>query len=290
MRINNATPLITNNINNANNTGKANKNVAFSGGMPKNLKDLFVLERKGNMTRYLFTLNAFVFLLGGRVLKSRDKDEKRETMTRDVPTILIAVFGVPVIKDWAAKIFQKNSGFAILQDGAEKSKFGKWVGNLFNNKETHAKSVASYDQLEDWFVYDSKLKSGFDGFMDRLGNQGGDFKKTCSHLSKEIKAELSKFKSANNAEFLTELKGNAKLKSDIMNAFANPKNKALEQAKWLKTIPTLIGFGITLFSIGIFVPKLNIAITESINKKKKVEAKPVNPVAAPAETEAVKNA
>jgi len=272
MKINNATPMMTNN------TTKANKNVAFSGGFPKTPKELFVLERKGNMSRYLFTLNAFVFLLGGRLLKSRDKNEKRETMTRDVPTIVIAVFGVPVVKDAVAKVFQKNSGFAILNEGSEKSKFGQWIGKIFNNKDTKTKTIASYDQLEDRYVYDSNLKSGFNGFLERLDEEGGDFKKICSSLSDEIKSKLSKFKTKNNADFLVELEKDKGLKGLIVEGFKKPSNKAVEQAKWLKTIPTLAGFVVTLFTIGIFIPKLNIAITESINKKKKVETKPADTV------------
>lgn len=255
MKINNATPLMTNN------TNKANKNVAFSGGMPKNARELFVLERKGNMSRYLFTLNAFVFLLGGRLLKSRDKNEKRETLTRDVPTILIAVFGVPVIGKLTASLLQKKSQFAIL-----------------NDKDDYKKGAASYEQLEDWYKYDENLKSGFEGFTKRLNDKGGDLKKIFSHLGEDIKAELDKFTSKNNDDFVKELAGKSDLKKSIVEAFKKDGNKALEQAKWLKTIPAITGFVVTLFSIGIFVPKLNIAITESINKKKKADTKPADTV------------
>lgn len=250
MKINNVTPNMSQNIN------KNNKNVAFSGKlgnvMSETGKELSKLERVGTMTRPLFVLNAFLFLLGGRLISSRDKNEKRETLTRDVPTIIIAVFGVPVIEKFVAKQIQKSKGFAI----------GEEIDKL-------QVKVASGEQLKDWYKYNEHLATGFEGFSQRLSEKGGNLKKICSKLSEDIKGKLTGF-SENNAEFiktLSETKNNG-LKETIKKAFSSPEsNKALEHAAFLKSVPKLIGFVLTLSTIGIFIPKLNIHVTETINKK-----------------------
>jgi len=270
MKINNATPMMTNVIPQAN---KKQNNVAFQGNLTNSFKDMFQLERAGNMSRKLFTLNAFAFLLGGRLLKSRDKNEIRETATRDIPTILIAVFGVPEIEKIVAKSIHNSKGFAVCQPNSK----GKM-------------DPASYSQLNDWYKFDDKLESGFKGFTDRLNERGGNLKKifsTVSGLSEDSKAhlvslsdknddlikalfEVDDVKTAKSVKDLKDVKNKALLK-DLEKAFSCGKNEALSKAKWLKTVPILVGFGLTLGLIGIMIPRMNIAITESINKKKKIE-------------------
>lgn len=249
MKINNTTPNMNQNL------IKNNKNTSFKGnatGLAKIGKKFSELERVGTMTRELFVLNAFLFLLGGRLISSRDNNEKRETLTRDVPTIVIAVFGVPVIERFAAKQIQKAKGFAI---GEEKGKFQV--------------NVASGEQLKDWYKYNEHLATGFEGFSQRLSDKGGNLKKIYSKLSEDIKGKLAGF-SENNTEFIKTLSEtkNKGLKDAIKTAFSRPEgNKALEQAAFLKSVPKLIGFALTLSTIGIFIPKLNIHVTETINKK-----------------------
>lgn len=243
MKIHNVIPIVNNNSN----LPKANKNVAFSGTF-KSAKKFFQLGRHGNMTRRLFVTNALIFMLGGRLINSRDNNERRETLTRDIPTIGIAVYGVPVIKKWAAKQVQKYTGFGIIDP---------------------EKEIASSGQLQDWYKYDEKLASGFDGFSKRLIACNGNLKKIFSSLGDEMKTKLINF-SEDNTKLMDELSKNVDLKQSLQKAFSNTQgNKALEQVKFLKTIPTIIGFIITLATIGILIPELNISITERLNKKKK---------------------
>lgn len=261
MKINNTPAIVANNE--SINVPKSQK-VSFKGNLATSVKDSFSslvkLERAGNMTRNLFVVNAFAFLLSGRLIKSRDKNEVRETATRDIPTILLAVFGVPVVEEYIAKRIHLNdkNGFAICNKSAE----GK----------TSYKSAA-YSQLNDWYKFDDKLSSGFKGFSERLSQKGGNLKKICSKLDKNIKADLAGF-SDNNSEFVNQLfdNKNVELRNKVETAFKSG-NKALDHAKWLKTIPTLSGFAITLSLIGITIPKLNIAITERINKKQQSSEK-----------------
>lgn len=278
MRINNATPAINSNIQNT------SQKPAFKGLERFKPTKLFTLDRQGPMSRDLFILNAFVFLLGSRLFTARDKkgpvndknepmpkdfngkikwaykrvinyfcekDEKRETLVRDVPTIIIAVMGVPVISNFAAKFVQKKTGFAIC--------------------ENVKKGTVKFNQLEDWYKYDENLASGFEGFSKRLSDLGGNLKKIYSSIGCDVKGQL-KGLSNNNTEFMQQLAQKDELLKTIQNEVSKTGNKVLKQASFLKTVPTLIGFAITLVTIGLFIPKFNIFITESIHKNKKKEA------------------
>ena len=253
MKINNAAPTLNQCL-----IGKNNdKNVSFSGAGVSSLyqksenvlKDFFELTRKGTLSRNLFIANAYVFLLGSRLITSRDNNERRETLTRDIPTFFVAVQALPIIKTWVSKQIQEKTGFA-----------------LFENIKT-SKDAAKSSQLEDWYHYNPNMKSGFNGFLERLGERG-NLKKICSVLGEDIKAKLVNF-SDKNDEFKTKLLKDTTLKQTLENAFKNGKNKALAKAAWLKTIPAILGFGLTLSLIGIFIPKFNIFFTEKINKNKK---------------------
>jgi len=98
-----------------------NKSVTFSGGeIVKYANKLFEPNRMGNMSRSLFLWNCYIFLLGGRFFRSREDEkkektsinnekekplfsnEKRETLIRDVPTILAAAYGVPYFEKFVS--------------------------------------------------------------------------------------------------------------------------------------------------------------------------------------------
>lgn len=265
MKINNLTPQIYNK-----DTGKT-KAQSF-GGMQhvKNyLADDFLKfnrDYRGTMTRDLFVVNAFVFLLGTRIFTSRDKDEKREVMIRDIPTIVIAVMGVPAAERLITqKLIQPRTGFALMKD-----EVSLW-NRLNDNKDKKTPNTVSYGKLNDFYVYNSDLHSGFNGFSERLTNLGGDLKKIYSKLGGDIEKQLSKFRSKNNAEFMSELnsKENKGLLEDIKKAMAGEKNEVLKHASFLKTCAKMTGFAVTLLTIGICIPKLNIYITEAIHRNKK---------------------
>ncbi len=259
MKINNAAPVIKNN------NIKNNKKAAFK-GLPKSVTNFISLDRQGPMVRSLFLFNAFTFLLGSRIVTSRDKDEKREIIVRDVPTIFIAVAGVPIISKFFAKIIQDKSGFAIMKDSGP-----SWLDKLMDKMT--GKDMIPHDQLETLYKYDKNLASGMAGFSKRLRNFGGNLKKIYSSLGKEIAEKLKSFK--NNKEIIEALSEekkdvpkNKELSDMLIKALSDDKNAALKKAGFLRTIPTLIGFGLTLVSIGIIIPKLNIALTEYLNKNK----------------------
>lgn len=210
--------------------------------------EFFEPQRAGNMSRNMFLLTAFTFLLGSRLIASRDNNERRETLTRDLPTFILAPKGVPFFEKIVANQLQKRNGFAILQ-----------------NPNKYKEGLADGGQLADWYTFNPQLESGFKGFSERLSNQGGNLKKIYSALGDDVKNKLKNF-SDDNKTFMQELSKDKELHKTIENEFKNTGNKAYEQAKYLRHVPKIAGFMVTLGLIGIFIPQFNIHLTRSINK------------------------
>ncbi|HNW25593.1 MAG TPA: hypothetical protein PLG15_00300 [Candidatus Gastranaerophilaceae bacterium] len=268
MQVRNISPEIINK-----NINKTSQNPSFGNILTKSRKavlDLFEPGRAGEMGMKLFVINAYVFLLSGRLLSSRDKkgektqketamdyirnnNEKRETIIRDVPTILLAVMGVPWIEKFVSKRLQKSQGFAIHDIQKDK------LGNI----------IPKY-QVGDWYIFDKNLKTGFKGFTQRLADMGGNLHKIYSHLDEGIKDKIKGF-SLQNDEFMNQLFADKELTKEVETAFSNPGNKAFRQAGFLKALPKVFGFVSTLLLIGILIPKFNIFITEMLHKGKKQE-------------------
>ncbi len=134
-----------------------NQPAVFKGSEVKSLgeitknsfKNLVSLDRSGTMNRNLFIVNAFAFLLGTRLVTSRDNDEKREIFVRDIPSILIAVAGVPTIQTLSLKKLQPKSGFAFtdVDKKPERSDFSKWLHKTFNITEKPLKEKMSSNIL-----------------------------------------------------------------------------------------------------------------------------------------------
>jgi len=250
MKINNAFSPVANTLNKTNNAPRSFTGAGSTVGKSKNfLLDFIEPLRHGDMSRNMFMLTAFTFLLGSRLIASRDKNEKRETLLRDLPTFVIAVQGVPFFEKIVANQLQKKTGFAILKDP------NKYKDGLLNN-----------NQLVDWYKYNPQLDSGFKAFSERLSNRGGNLKKIYSTLGEDVKNKLQKF-SDNNKTFMQELSKDKTLHKTVENEFKKSGNKAFEQASYLKYVPKIAGFFATLSLIGIFIPKFNIYMTRRINKE-----------------------
>lgn len=266
----------------ASNNKMNNKQVAFQSsfvertyeGSKKIAKDLFEPERFGNMGRWLFLATAFIFLLGGRIIGSRDKNEKRETLTRDVPTIAIIAGAVPILERWMSKHLQRYTGFAIMGNTKEKDSediYAEINSGAKNASEAEKleKGVVSNGQLKNWYIFDENLSSGFQGFCERLSNLGGNLKKTFSCLNDDIKEKLKGLNSENKA-FMKELFDgkNSDLLKTIEGLFKDKEgNNALRQAEFMKAVPKLVSIAITLGLLGIFIPLFNIGVTEKLNKQ-----------------------
>jgi hypothetical protein len=153
MKITNAVPNINQNFN----TNKVN----FSGKLPVtnalergSFSKLFDLDRTGHMSRLLFIIN--------------DNNERREAITRDIPTIVVVAMGIPVVQKWLAKRMQEKTGLVLTHDG----------------------DIAKSSQVKEWYKYDEKMTTGFDGFTKRLSEMGGNLKKIFSRLDEDTKSKL----------------------------------------------------------------------------------------------------
>lgn len=284
MKINSNFPPATN-ANNSNSNDNKN-NVSFTGS-DKSFKQiakdefnkLFTLKRQGTMSRGLFIANAFVFLLGTRLVTSRDKDEKREIIIRDVPSIILAVIGVPLFSKIIAKGMQKSQGFAItkLDKDPPKSELVSWIKDKLKIKSSDKVkpklSELSFAEINSLYTYN--VKCGLEGFSKRLTDlgEGVDLTRIYSKLSNEIKEGIEKLKPENNQDLLGKLKNDEKLSNSIIEALKDGKNAAVKKAGFLKSIPAMLGFGITLSLLGIIIPKTNIFVTARINKKRALKEK-----------------
>lgn len=247
------------------------QNVAFGGVLdgwkPSNLLDL---SRQGTMKGNLFIANAFVFLLGSRIITSRDKDERREILIRDIPTIILAVMGVPWLEKGIAGTIQKASGFAITESSKNTDGIINAIRKRLNKpaKERITTKTVNYSQLEDWYKFDNNIPEGMKGFSKRLDFLGGDLKKIYSHLGEEVKSAIAGCKD-NKAviDKLAEDKGLA----DKIAGMIGKNNPIMNKAKFFKTLPTITGFAGTLLLIGLFIPKMNIFLTETLHKNKKAK-------------------
>ena len=266
---------------NSNNIPEGNKPTppSFKGAPPVKLSqkvgDFFTLAKAGPMNRQLFILNAFAFLLGTRLVTSRDKDEIRETIIRDIPTIVIAVLGVPVAEIAIAKGIQKKSGIALTKDAGEKGKITTWFEKTILRRKpeniNNKSNVASYNELKEWYQFDEKkLKSGFKGFLDRFDKLNGNLSKICSGLSDDIQNDLKDFSDTDNKGFMSKLFDGSEKSNAILNKlkteFASNKNNVLRKALFKKTLTKMFAFAAPLTLVGLCIPKLNIKITETIHK------------------------
>lgn len=247
------------------NASLSKNKIAFKGTFLHDLSHpsgLLNLDRSGTMSRNLFIVNAALFLLGSRLVTSRDKDEKREVLIRDIPSIVLAVKGVPLFKDFIAKHLQEHTGFVINEKGTKK----------VNGKEVEAPAkgdAATYSRLEDLYVYDKNLDKsvGLQGFSKRLSSFGGDLKKIYSTLSDDIKESLKDCEDKNNDAVIKKIKDKG-LAEKIKEALADAKNnKALKKAETYNSAVAMTGFACTIALMGVIIPKLNIHITEMVHKK-----------------------
>ena len=76
-----------------------------------------VNSKTGSLTRTMFFLVGVCFMLGGRFFESRDNDEKREVLTRDVPAVALSAAGAPMLNNAMAYGVTKKTGIPIMTMG-----------------------------------------------------------------------------------------------------------------------------------------------------------------------------
>lgn len=214
-------------------------------------------SRNGSLTRTMFFIVGTLFMLGGRFFESRDNDEKREVVTRDVPAVLLSVAGAPTLNKAVAYATTKKTGIPIVTMNG---------GKGFLNA-----NFTSQKQLIDW--YSELGENALVNFSETVNKHGGNLQKA--------------FKKLGFTDKLNEITKATK-NSDILNAINNAKannteayqkleaamkglgkdNSLLKFAKKSHAYVKLAGIGFMAAVLGFFLPRLNIVLT-----RKKYEGK-----------------
>lgn len=217
------------------------------------------IESNGSLTRSMFFVVGGLFMLGGRFIESRDNDEKREVITRDVPGVAIACFGAPMLNNAAAHIITKQSGIPIAELEGKSSSF------------KNAKFV-SQKQVTDWYSNLEKLDNPLVNFAETIERQGGSLKKVMKKFGFESQLNAIS-NSSDNKTIIAAIKdaqsknsSNFKTLEDLIKNVSKD-NKVLQFAK---TAQASVKISCILFSaalLGYFLPRLNIIKTKNKYKK-----------------------
>lgn len=250
------------------NTQAAQANSPTFGGVGSFAKTAFektgefcnVDSRNGSLSRTMFFIVATLFLLGGRFIKSRDNDERREVVIRDVPAIALSVAGAPMLNKAMAYGVTKSTGVPIM--------------TLGDKKNILSASLASQKQLVDW--YSELGQNPTVNFSETINKHGGNIQKAFKKLG---------FSDKLNA--ITEAADNNSILNAIKNAQANntesfkeleasmknlaKDNNLLGFAKKMQSYVKLAGIGFTAAILGILLPRLNIVMTRKKYEKKAAE-------------------
>lgn len=212
------------------------------------------VEANGSLTRPMFFLVGFVFMLGGRFVKSRSKDEKREVVTRDLPAVAISAYGAALLNSGMAYMVSKTSGIPVLQFKDSSKSFLK-------------SSFVSQKQLKDWYSGFKNLENPVINFASTMNNHGGDISVAMDKLglSKQFKNVVGDKKGSE--EVLKLLKSAKDSKSaafkDLENGLKNVKddNALLKSALKSQSMVKLGGILTSAALLGVFLPWLNIQTT-----------------------------
>lgn len=243
---------------------KNKQNVSFSGNRSKDGNKIFnwVADKcnvgsKGDLSRNMFLVISSIFMVGARFKDSRGNDEKREILTRDIPGILLAVGGAPIVNNAMAYATTKKTGIPIIQFTKENEK------NIENAK------FASQKQVKDWYTKFDELKNPLITFSETIEKHGGNIKKVMAKLGlgEELKA-IHNSENATNKEIIESLKTAQSDKTKAFENFekalkkVNSDNVVFKFAQKAQASVKIAGILLTAALLGIIIPRLNIIITK----------------------------
>lgn len=216
----------------------------------------------GSLSRAAFLFISFVFLVGSRFIESRNNDERREVLTRDIPAVALSGGGVPLMTGAAAYAITKNSGIP--------------VSTFKNKKSIFSASLASQKQVADWYSQLKDADNPLINMMDTLERHGGNIRKVMNKFGfkKELDAITT---SSNNKEIIEAAKlaqsngqENFKVLEDLIRNIP-VDNKVLKFAKNAQAYVKIGGIAITAGLLGWILPRLNILITNKKYEKREKE-------------------
>ncbi len=269
-----------NNISNSNSFAARKQNVAFGANVRSLTESLG--RKVGNKDGFFSKLNdhiefdgcnlpfaVFMTVLFGAVLlcryaAARDKDERREILTRDSITIGTLVFARPPLKKAFAKLSQKSTGLALSINPKKYSEFNP-LKKLYSylQPEGGIKVMTSNDIAS---KYTTKgYKNGFADLLRFVENEGGNSQKMISKdktLSDAVKKAFEsvskdkKFEEASVDEMIKVFdkghKSQTKEVKELYSLLESDKNPIIKKAKSVNSsfdfvttfliVPTMLGF------------------------------------------------
>ena len=274
---------------------KANHNTSF-GAAPnastarkifESVGDACNIEANGSLTRLMFFIVGTLFMLGGRFVKSRDNDERREVITRDVPAVALSAAGAPLINKAVAYAVSKKSGVPIVTLGdadAPLFKFGKdkttgdYRYKIGRQGALLSSNFTSQKQIIDWYSDFASMHNALVNFSETVNKHGGNLRKVFKRLGFTDKLN-SITDATKNTDILNALKqsqaNGSQAFNDLETAFKalGKDNALLKFAKKSQAYVKLGGIGFMAALLGYFLPHLNIITTKKKYQKKLDEGK-----------------
>lgn len=216
----------------------------------------------GSLSRYAFLFISFVFLVGSRFIESRNNDERREVLTRDIPAVALSGGGVPLMTGAAAYAITKKSGVPV---------------SIFKGKKSILNSsLVSQKQVKDWYSELKNADNPLINMMNMIERHGGNIKKVMNKFG--FKNELEAIsKSKNNAEIISAAKLAQENGAEAFRVLEDlvrnipADNKVLNFAKNAQAYVKVGGIAVTAGLLGWILPRLNILITNKKYEKREKE-------------------
>jgi len=255
----------------------------FGKHIPDKVHDFCDLTTKASMKRTTQFAILAACVLFARYIQARNKDEKREILTRDTGMLLTAVYAVPLFKKVACMFINKKTGIPVAH--GEK-------GLLKNINPEKGIQMASYEQLEGWLSVKNAesfngIKHGLTGFCANIKGLGGNLMKCFEILNKNSEKTLNDLaklvgidekvtnknilKVIYNAEKSTDQKVQTSL-NELKSMFVqNEKgmNPLLKKASRYKSVTGASCIAATAFILGGLLPWFNIQHTKKLYEEKK---------------------
>lgn len=203
----------------------------------------------GSLSREMFFAISFLFLVGARFVESRDKDEKREVLTRDIPAVAVSGYGAMVLNNSIARKITEKTGIPIT----------------FKDKKML--SFATQKQVKDWYTGLSVIPDTLVSFANTIERNGGNIQKVMKKFGfdKELNAISNATDNKGVINAIKHAKTNNKPAFEALeNLLKNvgDKNKVLKFAKNTQAAVKLGCLALTAAFLGYFLPRLNIIITK----------------------------
>ena len=232
--------------------------------IPSKISNAFEMDKSGSFSRLSLLSLAFIFVLGVRLVKSRDAHERREVLTRDGVTVGAAMVAVPVVKNWMQR---GVDAISKIPTATERNKI-------------FALSDFGLNNLKNWYSKADAMPEKVLTMAKNIVERKGDLKKAFATLGDEgMKHVETMLQGANcNSENIFKaLEKASKSKDNVLKEAFNgltqvlskEDNALVKSAQRLKAIPSIASLIFVTSLLGWGIPAFNIRLTRKKLKNNK---------------------